>query len=85
LGVTTALAALIGLYHGYLNGTGTGQFGTAAVAMLGLSFAVFALVALASAFVVQLRRHWARIAVRVAGSWIAASGLLMLGWAIRAR
>ena len=24
-----------------------------------------------------------RIAVRVAGSWIAASGLLMLGWAFR--
>ena len=33
-----------------------------------------------TAFVVQLRAHWARIAVRVAGSWIAASGLLMLGW-----
>jgi hypothetical protein len=32
---------------------------------------------------VQLRASWARIAVRVAGSWIAASGLLMLGWAVR--
>jgi len=46
--------------------------------------AVFALIALAAAFVVRLRAHWARIAVRVAGSWIAASGLLMLGWALRA-
>ena len=27
---------------------------------------------------------WARIAVRVAGSWIAAAGLLMLGWSLRA-
>jgi hypothetical protein len=33
--------------------------------------------------VVQLRAHWARIAVRVAGSWIADSGLLMLGWSFR--
>jgi urease accessory protein len=85
LRVTTALAALLGIYHGYLNGVGMGQFGTAAVALLGLVFAVFVLTALAAAFVVQLRAHWARIAVRVAGSWIAASGLLMLGWAVRTR
>ncbi len=85
LRVTTALAALLGLYHGYLNGIGMGQFDTAAVALLGLVFAVFVLIALAAAFVVRLRAHWARIAVRVAGSWIAASGLLMLGWAVRTR
>ena len=85
LRMTTALAALVGLYHGYLNGTGMGQFETAAVALLGLVFAVFVLVALAAAFVVRLQAHWTRIAVRVAGSWIAASGLLMLGWAVRTR
>lgn len=85
LRVTTAIAALLGLYHGYLNGAGMGQFGAAAVALLGLVFAVFVLVALAAAFVVRLHAHWARIAVRVAGSWIAASGLLMLGWAVRTR
>ena len=85
LRVTSALAALLGLYHGYLNGTGMGLFETAAVALLGLVFAVFVLVALAAAFVVRLRAEWARIAVRVAGSWIAASGLLMLGWAVRTR
>ncbi len=83
--VTTALAALLGVYHGYLNGTGMGEFGTSAVALVGLAFAVFVLIALAAAFVVQLRAQWTRIAVRVAGSWIAASGLLMLGWALRTR
>jgi len=85
LRVATALAGLLGLYHGYLNGTGFGLFETAAVALIGLVFAVFMLVALAAAFVVNLRAQWARIAVRVAGSWIAASGLLMLGWAMRTR
>jgi len=44
---------------------------------------VFVLISLTSAFVVQLQAPWARIAVRVVGSWIVASGLLMLGWAVR--
>jgi urease accessory protein len=83
LRVTTVLAVLLGLYHGYLNGTGLGLSATSAAVLLGLIFAVFVLVALAAALVVQLRASWARIAVRVAGSWIAASGLLMLGWAVR--
>jgi len=85
LHLTTAIAALLGVYHGYSNGAGMGEPGTAALALLGLSFAVLVVVALASAFVVQLRAQWARIAVRVAGSWITASGLLMLGWAMRAK
>lgn len=62
LGVTTALAAFRGLYHGYLNGTGMGLFETAAVALLGLVFAVFVPIALAAALVVRLRAEWARIA-----------------------
>jgi urease accessory protein len=49
----------------------------------GPAFAVFVLVAFAAAFVVRLRAEWARIAVRVAGSWIASSGILMFGWAAR--
>lgn len=83
LSAITALAALLGVIHGYLNGTGMGQSGFAIVALLGLTSGVFVLIVLAAAFVVQLRVQWARIAVRVAGSWIAASGLLMLGWWFR--
>ena len=85
LGVTTALASLLGLVHGYVNGTGMGLSGSALVTVLGLVSGAFVLIALGSAAVVRLRAHWTRIAVRVAGSWIAASGLLMLGWALRAR
>ena len=79
----TALGALLGLVHGYLNGTGMGLSAPAVVAAIGLASAVFVLVVLVAALVVRLRTHWARIAVRVGGSWIAASGLLMLGWSIR--
>ena len=85
LRMTTALAAMLGLYHGYLNGVGLGLSFTSAAALLGLIFAVFVLIALSAAFVVQLQATWARIAVRVAGSWIFASGLLLVGWAVRNR
>ena len=76
------MAALLGLVHGYLNGAGMGH-SLCGLALLGLASALFVLIVLAAAFVVQLRADWARIAVRVAGSWIFASGLLMLGWAAR--
>lgn len=85
LGATTALAALLGLQHGWQNGSGMGQLGAAFVALLGLSSSVFILAALGSALVVSLHARWTRVAVRVAGSWIAASGLLLLGWAARTR
>jgi hydrogenase/urease accessory protein HupE len=81
--VTTGVAILVGLYHGYVNGTGMGATVDSAVALLGLTAVVFMLVAITAAFVVWRRADWSRIAVRVAGSWIAASGLLLLGWAGR--
>jgi hydrogenase/urease accessory protein HupE len=83
LRTTSLLAALLGLFHGYLNGAGTRWSASVFVAYLGLVTGVFVLVALVAAFVIRLRPPWARIAVRVAGSWIVASGLLMLGWAAR--
>ncbi len=83
LGATTALAALLGLGHGYLNGSALAQPGLGAVGLLGSVAAVFTLVALAASFVVPLRGVWARVVVRVAGSWIAAIGLLLIGWGVR--
>jgi hydrogenase/urease accessory protein HupE len=83
LGATTLLAALLGLGHGYLNGSALAQPGLGGVGLLGIVAAVFTLVALAASFVVPLRAVWARVVVRVAGSWIAAIGLLLVGWAIR--
>ena len=81
--LTTALAATLGLFHGYLNGSGINRFNDGAYSLLGLALAVFVVAALFTSFVIPLRQQWALIVVRVAGSWIAASGLLMLGWALR--
>jgi urease accessory protein len=79
----TTLAVVIGLFHGYLDGSGINRFNDGAYSLLGLAFAVFVVVAIFTSLVIPLRRPWALIVVRVAGSWIAASGLLMLGWALR--
>lgn len=81
--VATVLAVVLGLQRGYVNGSGMEPLTNGLVAMLGIASAVFVVVALAAAFALQLRAAWARIAVRVIGSWIAASGLLLLGWSTR--
>jgi len=52
--------------------------------MAGITSALFVVVALLAGPVVALHALWARSVVRVAGSWIAAMGLLMLGWTVRA-
>jgi hydrogenase/urease accessory protein HupE len=79
----SGLTCCFGLLHGFLNGTAMAQVGGGFLALFGICVAVFVLTALFSALVVSLKAQWTRIAVRVAGSWIAAIGLLMLGWTYR--
>ncbi|HEY7204447.1 MAG TPA: HupE/UreJ family protein [Methylomirabilota bacterium] len=80
---TTALAALLGVFHGCLNGLAMARPGLGALSMLGIVAGVFIVAALVTSFVVPLRAAWARTVVRVAGSWIVAVGLLQLAWALR--
>jgi hydrogenase/urease accessory protein HupE len=84
-GVVAALAAAVGLVHGFWNGPALAGTGPGALGLLGIAVVAFVMVALAAALVVSLEAPAARIAVRVAGSWIAAIGLLLLGWALRTR
>jgi hydrogenase/urease accessory protein HupE len=79
----SAVAVLVAVLHGYLNGIGINPVADGIYTLLGLAVAVSVLVALIASLVISLRRPWMRIAVRVAGSWIAASGLLLVGWALR--
>ena len=72
------LATGLGVVQGYLNGASLGM-----LEVTGAIATVFVLVALVAAAVVSLKQRWARIFVRVMGSWIAASGLFMLGWFVR--
>jgi urease accessory protein len=81
--LVVGLALVFGLWHGYLNGAVAAQGTRGYIGLLGMAGTVFVLVALLAACTVALRAAWTRVAVRVAGSWMAAIGLLMLGWALR--
>ena len=79
----TAVAAVVGLLHGYPNGAAMSQAKLGSLGVVGIVSTLFVTVALAAAMVVAIRAPWGRIAVRVAGSWIVAIGLLLLGWSVR--
>lgn len=85
-GAVTALAALLGFVHGTMNGLFLASARGPVAEIAGIAATVFVAVALSAALVVAAARAfpWTRVAVRVAGSWIAAIGLLLLGWQLRA-
>ena len=83
--VVAAIAAILGGLHGGLNGAGIAAAGREVSAMAGIVGAVFVVSVLVAAAVVSLRVSWARIVVRVAGSWTAATGILLLGWSLSGR
>jgi urease accessory protein len=78
------LAVLLGGVNGYLNGSAMAVAKLGLAGLAGIVSALFVAVALAAALAVAQRAPWARIVVRVAGSWVAAAGLLLLGWSLRA-
>jgi len=78
-----ALAGLYGAFHGLLDGSALAAIGAGPSALLGIVATALVVALLTSAAVVALRAAWALIAVRVAGSWVAAVGMLMLGWLVR--
>jgi urease accessory protein len=78
------LAILLGLFHGILNGSEIPKTnGSGEIYVAGVAAALFVVVSLLAGQAASVRVRWARVAVRVAGSWIVAIGLLMLGWAMR--
>ena len=77
------IAILIGLFNGGLNGMELAKAQSSGLIAAGIACAIFVVVSIFAGQVTSVRALWARIAVRVAGSWIAASGLFMLGWVVR--
>jgi hydrogenase/urease accessory protein HupE len=82
-GATAAIAALLGVVLGYANGYAMAQAGPGLRGVLGIAGTVFVVTTLAAAFVAAWQAGWMRIAWRAAGGWVAASGLLLLGWSLR--
>ena len=74
------LACLAASLHGYINGAAIRQAGMDGLTITGAAVLVLLLATILPALVVSARQEWMRIGVRVAGSWISAAALLMLGW-----
>ncbi len=83
VGIVAAIAAAVGALHGFLAGSALSTAPSGGLELLGGLVALLVVVTLVAGVVVSLKIFWARIAVRVLGSWIAATGLLMLGWTLR--
>ena len=83
LAVTTTLAAAVGAFLGYANGDAMAQAGPGLRGVIGSVAALFVTTTLGAAAATAWQSGWLRIAWRVAGSWVAASGLLLLGWSLR--
>ncbi|SDR64295.1 Hydrogenase/urease accessory protein HupE [Rhizobiales bacterium GAS113] len=80
---SVGIAALVAATLGYSNGSGLPPDEGGTLTLLGIAAAVFVGFALVVALALSLRSRIARIAMRISGSWIAASGLLLLGWLLR--
>ncbi len=79
------LAVALGVLHGVMNGVEMAAAGIGLTGLLGTVATLFVCVSLVTGLVVSLRPTWTRVAVRVAGSWIVAVGLLYLGWTLGGR
>jgi urease accessory protein len=81
-----ALALLFGISHGYANGAAIAPNLSPAVFILGLVTAALLVLGYSmagTAYLLRLKPAWLLIAVRLAGSWIAAVGILVFGMMAR--
>jgi urease accessory protein len=83
LGLLLLLGALVGLSHGYENGRDLTLGTDLYLFVPGVALIGFVITSLASALTLDLtaKADWPRLAVRIAGSWIAAIGIMMIGLA----
>lgn len=76
-------AIVLGLLGGSASGNELAQAGSSVLGVAGVATALFVVLSLLAGQVTAVRAAAARVAVRVAGSWIAAIGMLMVGWSVR--
>lgn len=81
--VLALLVVAVGAWLGYGNGAALRVAGADIRAVIGSTGTVLLATTLLAAGAVALQAGWRRIAWRVAGSWVAAAGVLLLGWTLR--
>jgi len=77
------IAIAVGLLDGARKGGDLATARASVLVAIGAACALFVTLSLLGGQVVSIRAPWARVVVRVGGSWIAAIGLLMFGWSLR--
>ena len=77
------IAAVVGLYHGVVGTIPEFMGGSGYNALPDIAVAAVILCVLGREVSARARPAWARIVVRVAGSWIAAAGILLLAFSLR--
>src|SRR5208283_2045081 len=76
------IAGVLGFLQGYINGVSFGTTDGIILILPGACIVAFVIVTWSAGLVVGAQ-GWRRIVVRVAGSWMAAIGILLAGWTIR--
>ena len=79
-------AEVVGIRNGWeglMNGSTLASIGAGVGSLFGIVLAALLLLLLIAAAVVPLQAFWARVTVRVAGSWVMAVGMLMFGWFVQ--
>lgn len=79
----TLLGGVLGLSLGLANGVEFRALTDGKLALAGNITCVFVVTSWVTALAVKNDHGWRHIVVRVAGSWIAAASLLMIGWELR--
>jgi urease accessory protein len=80
--LVTSIIIGVGFVHGVMNGIALKE-GPSVLGLIGIAVTLFVIVAIVSQSIVSLKKPWAKIMVRVAGSWITAMGMLMFAWMVR--
>jgi hydrogenase/urease accessory protein HupE len=81
--VFVPLASVAGILHGAANGTAMRETDLGWLGLGGAVLSVFIVSSLLPALLARPRKPVARIFLRVAGSWLTAASMLMLGWMLR--
>jgi urease accessory protein len=82
-GLVLVIAGFVGALHGYGDGSSNPLDGNGIASLVGMVIAATVAFTVAAGLALPLRTRVARTAMRVIGSWIAAAGLLLLGWSLR--
>ena len=77
---SAGIAAFVEDALGYSDGSTLTKVGGGVPVLFGIVATVFTVFAVMAALLLPQRSRLVRLAMRVSGSWVAAAGLLLLGW-----